>query len=459
MIAPATYEKTPAATQAATTPFLAEELLSRIQRKTARVAVVGLGYVGLPLAETFARGGFSVVGFDIDAEKVKKLRLGHSYIGHITGERVAELVRSGRFEPTTDPTAFEGVDAVIICVPTPLTEAREPDLSFIVNTGRTLSRHLRRGQLVILESSTFPGTTDEVLRPVLEESGLTAGRDFFLAYSPEREDPGNAVYSTRTIPKVVGGMDGASSTLAAALYEPVVIRVVPVSSNRVAEACKILENTYRAVNIALVNELKVVFDAMGIDVWEVIEAAKTKPFGFQAFYPGPGLGGHCIPIDPFYLTWAARVYGINTRFIELAGEVNTSMPKYVVSRVADALNEQALAIKGSRICILGAAYKKDVDDSRESPALAVMELLRERGAHVTYNDPHIPTLPPMRHYQIRLDSQPLTEEFLKVQDCVVVITAHSAYNFEWIARHAPLIVDTRNATGDLISPQARIVKA
>jgi UDP-N-acetyl-D-glucosamine dehydrogenase len=446
--------------EVATAVSLSEQLLSRIELRTARVAVVGLGYVGLPLAETFASGGYPVTGFDIDPEKIKKLKTGQSYIGHIAAERIADLVRSGRFEATTDPRAFAQVDAIIICVPTPLTEAREPDLSYITSTGETLSKHLRRGQLVVLESTTFPGTTEEVLRPILEKSGLKAGEDFFLAFSPEREDPGNLHYSTRTIPKVVGGMDEASRQLAVALYEPVVEGVVPVSSTQVAEACKILENTYRAVNIALVNELKVVFERMGIDVWEVIAAAKTKPFGFQAFYPGPGLGGHCIPIDPFYLTWAARKYGVHTRFIELAGEVNTSMPAYVVNRVSEALNEESKAIKGSRILVLGVAYKKDVDDPRESPAFEIMEMLRDRGAHLTYNDPYIPTLPRMRHHTIRMDSERLTEELLAVSDCVLIVTDHSDYNYDWIARHARLIVDTRNATGKVTSPaRGKIWKA
>jgi UDP-N-acetyl-D-glucosamine dehydrogenase len=438
---------------------LSQELLARIKQRTARVAVVGLGYVGLPLAEAFAAVGYPVVGFDVDPDKVKKLKTGHSYIGHIASARIIELTKQGRFEATADPRCFREVDAVIICVPTPLTEAREPDLSYIVNTGKALGQHLQPGQLIVLESTTYPGTTEDVLRPVLEESGLLAGRDFFLAFSPEREDPGNAFYSTRTIPKVVGGLDQASQELAVALYRPVVADVVPVTSTRVAEACKILENTYRAVNIALVNELKVVFDRMGIDVWEVIEAAKTKPFGFQAFYPGPGLGGHCIPIDPFYLTWVARKYGLTTRFIELAGEVNMAMPRYVVSRVADALNEEGKPVKGSRVCVLGVAYKKNVDDPRESPAFEVMELLQARGAFVSYSDPHIPSLPPMRHHSIRLDSEPLTEAFLATQDCVIIVTDHSAYNFEHVLRHARLVVDTRNATAEVPQGRCRVVKA
>jgi UDP-N-acetyl-D-glucosamine dehydrogenase len=443
----------------ARTDSLAGQLRARIEVRSARVSVVGLGYVGLPLAETFAWGGYRVLGFDIDAAKVAKLQQGQSYIGHICPERVAEMVSTGRFDATTDPTRFREADAVIICVPTPLTEAREPDLSYITGTGETLRRHLRPGQLVVLESTTFPGTTVELLQPILEQSGLRAGRDFFLAYSPEREDPGNRDYSTRTIPKVVGGIDANSRDLAVALYQPVVDGVVPVSSTSVAEACKILENTYRCVNIALVNELKVVFDRMGIDVWEVIDAARTKPFGFQPFYPGPGLGGHCIPIDPFYLTWAARKHGVSTRFIELAGEVNTAMPQYVVSRIAEALNEEGKPLKGSQICILGVAYKKDVDDPRESPAFAILELLSRHGADVSYNDPHVPSLPRMRHHRIRLDSRPLTREFLTEQDCVVIVTDHSSYDFDAVVQYATLVVDTRNATAACKPGRARIWKA
>ncbi len=438
---------------------VADELLSRIEDRTARVAIVGLGYVGLPLAETFAWGGYPVLGFDIDAEKVAKLNRGESYIGHIPRKRVGELIGSGRFEATSDPRRFADADAIVICVPTPLGEAREPDLSYIVQTANAIRPHLRPGQLVVLESTTYPGTTEDLLLPLLEKSGLKAGRDFFLAYSPEREDPGNRDFATRNIPKVVGGRTDACRKLAVALYEPIVEGVVPVSSTRVAEACKILENTYRAVNIALVNELKGVFAAMDIDVWEVIAAAKTKPFGFQAFYPGPGLGGHCIPIDPFYLTWAARRYGLNTRFIELAGEINTAMPEYVVQRVADALNDDGKSLKGSRILVLGIAYKKDVDDPRESPAFEIIEMLQAKGALLSYNDPHIPSLPPMRHHSLRMDSQPLAPEFLAEQDCVLIVTDHSAYDWDLVVENTNLVVDTRNATADCATPRARIVKA
>jgi UDP-N-acetyl-D-glucosamine dehydrogenase len=439
---------------------LADELARRIKAKTARVVVVGLGYVGLPLAETFAWGGFPVLGFDIDDGKVAKLLRGESYIGHICPERVAELVGSGRFDATSDPSRFVEADAIVICVPTPLGEAREPDLSCVIQTAQTIRPHLRAGQLVVLESTTYPGTTEDLLLPILEESGLKAGEDFFLAYSPEREDPGNRDFATRNIPKVIGGLDETSRRLAVSLYEPIVDGVVPVSGTRVAEACKILENTYRAVNIALVNELKGVFAAMGIDIWEVIAAAKTKPFGFQAFYPGPGLGGHCIPIDPFYLTWAARKHGLNTRFIELAGEINTAMPQYVVERVAEALNDEGKAVRGSRVCVLGVAYKKDVDDPRESPAFAILEMLQARGAKVSYSDPHVPTLPRMRHHgNLRLDSQALTPAFLQSQDCVVIVTDHSVCDYDAVVRHAPLVVDTRNATAMCGVAGGRVVKA
>jgi len=441
------------------TGSLAEQLRSKIELRTARICVVGLGYVGLPLAETFAWGGYPVLGFDIDAAKVEQVKRGQSYIGHISTERVGELIASGRFDATTDPRRFPEADVIIICVPTPLTEAREPDLSYIIGTGQSIRDFLRPGQLVVLESTTYPGTTEECLLPLLEESGLKAGKDFFLAYSPEREDPGNRDFATRNIPKVVGGVNAESRDLAVAVYAPVVEGVVPVSSTRVAEACKILENTYRCVNIALVNELKGVFRAMGIDVWEVIAAAKTKPFGFQAFYPGPGLGGHCIPIDPFYLTWAARKHGLHTRFIELAGEINTAMPQRVVERVAEALNESGKPIKGSQVCVLGVAYKKDVDDPRESPAFPIMELLQERGACVTYNDPHVPRLPKMRHHSIRMDSQPLTEAYLAAQDCVVIVTDHTVYDYGWIVKHARLVVDTRNATAKCAAVDCRIWKA
>jgi UDP-N-acetyl-D-glucosamine dehydrogenase len=438
---------------------LADELRTKLQLRTATVTVVGLGYVGLPLAETFAWGGYGVQGFDIDSEKVVKLNHGESYIGHIPSARVADLVESGKFRATADPACFADTDVIVICVPTPLTEAREPDLSYIVRTGEMIAKQLRAGQLVVLESTTYPGTTEDVLRPILERTGLRAGTDFFLAFSPEREDPGNPNFSTRTIPKVVGGVNAVSRELAVALYEPVVEGVVPVSDTRVAEACKILENTYRAVNIALVNELKVVFEAMGVDVWEVIEAAKSKPFGYQAFYPGPGLGGHCIPIDPFYLTWAARRYGVNTRFIELAGEVNTAMPARVVQKVADALNADRKPLSGSKVCVLGVAYKKNVDDPRESPAFPILEALEAKGAVVSYHDPFVPSLPAMRHHSVRLDSSPLTPEFVASQDCLLIVTDHAGVDYRMLAKHARLVVDSRNALAGVSGAKCRVVKA
>jgi UDP-N-acetyl-D-glucosamine dehydrogenase len=419
--------------------------------RTARVGVIGLGYVGLPLVELFAGKGFPVLGFDIDETKVARLRAGESYIGHISSDRVAALRNSGRFDATADFTRLAEVDAILICVPTPLGKHREPDLSAVIATGRSIGENLRPGQLVVLESTTFPGTTRDVLRPELEAHGLVAGRDFFLAYSPEREDPGNPRFSAANIPKVVGGWDETSGVLARALYAAVVPQVVPVSSCEVAEACKILENTYRAVNIALVNELKLVFDRMGIDVWEVIDAAKTKPFGFQAFYPGPGLGGHCIPIDPFYLTWAAHTYGMHTRFIELAGEINTAMPHYVLDRVIAAMNDRGKAMKGSRVLVLGAAYKPNVDDCRESPAIELMELLQDWGATVSYSDPHVPVLPPLRGHTIRLESTPTTVETLSAQDCVLIATDHAAFDWELIVRHSSLVIDTRGVTRRLAS--------
>src|SRR5262245_4444157 len=437
----------------------AERVAARIRNRSATIGVVGLGYVGLPLVEAFANAGYSVTGYDLDQHKVDALHRGESYIRHITDDRVREILETGRFRATTDADAFAGTDVVVICVPTPLTDAREPDLSCIISTGKMLARRLRQGQLVILESTTYPGTTEELLQPILEHSGLIAGEEFFLAFSPEREDPGNARFTTQTIPKVVGGINETSRDLAVAFYSNVVERVVPVSDARVAEACKILENTYRAVNIALVNELKVVFDAMNINVWEVIEAAKSKPFGFQPFYPGPGLGGHCIPIDPFYLTWAARRVGVNTKFIELAGEVNTQMPQYVVQRVALALNAHGKPIKGSNVCLLGVAYKKNVDDPRESPAFEILDALEEMGAEVSYHDPFVPGLPPSRRQGIHLTSQPLTREFLEAQDCVVIVTDHSTIDFGFVVKNSRLIVDTRNATAGLDDPRCQIFKA
>lgn len=437
---------------------LFQRLRRRLENRSAVVGVVGLGYVGLPLANLFHQRGFRVVGFDVDERKVAALKAGRSYIGHISEGRVRELMSDGRFEATTDFSRMAGIDTVSICVPTPLTEYREPDLSFVESTGRNLAPHLQPGQLVVLESTTYPGTTRDVLRPTLESvSGLTAGHDFLLAYSPEREDPGNPNYSTSNIPKVVGGLDLASRQAAVALYASVVPKVIEVNSLEVAEACKILENTYRAVNIALVNEMKVVFDRMGLSIWEVIEAAKTKPFGFQAFYPGPGLGGHCIPIDPFYLTWLARKYELNTRFIELAGEVNTRMPHYVIDQVTHGLNNACKSVRGSKVGIIGIAYKKDVDDPRESPAFVIIEELLGLGADLSYHDPHVPVLPRMRKHEFRMNSQPLTADWLKSLDCTLIVTDHSSVDWNLVASHSRLVIDPRNACGKYTGPRTHIV--
>ena len=435
------------------------ELKAAIRQKTAKIGVIGLGYVGLPLIRTFVGAGFQTLGFDVDAEKVKNLQAGQSYIEHIPSQWIGQCVAEGTFVPTADMSRMAEADALLICVPTPLNQSRDPDLIYVEATTREIAAHLRPGQLVVLESTTYPGTTRDAVLPILEKTGLTLGDDFFLAYSPEREDPGNPDFTAGNIPKVVGGADPRSRDLAVALYRQSMPEVIPVSTCEVAEACKILENSYRAINIALVNELKMLFDRMGIDVWEVIEAAKTKPFGFQAFYPGPGLGGHCIPIDPFYLTWLARCHGMTTRFIELAGELNTGMPQYVVDRLAAALNRRAKPLMGSKIGVLGVAYKKDVDDARESPAFILIELLRNSGAVVSYNDPHIPRLPRTRHFRISMDSSPLTAEYLAGLDCALIATDHSAYDYEFIVRHAPLVVDTRNATKNVHKGREKICKA
>ena len=388
-----------------------------------------------------------------------KLNAGKSYIKHIDEKRVKAVRDSKLFEATSDFGRIKEVDAILICVPTPLTKHREPDMSYIVGTAETLAKHIREGQLVVLESSTYPGTTEEVLKPILEKSGLKGDKDFWVAFSPEREDPNNPKYNTRTIPKVVGANTEYARQLVTALYEKVIVKTVPVSSTQAAEATKLLENIFRSVNIALVNEMKMILDRMGIDVWEVINAAATKPFGYMPFYPGPGLGGHCIPIDPFYLTWKAREYEMNTRFIELAGEVNTYMPYWVVSKVMDALNEHEKSIKGSRVLVLGAAYKKDIDDPRESPSFKLMEILLEKGAEVDYNDPLIPELPSMRMYDIKRKSVDLTPDNLAKYDCVLISTDHSAYDWDFIVKHAQLVVDTRNATKNVLENRDKIVKA
>jgi UDP-N-acetyl-D-glucosamine dehydrogenase len=436
------------------------DLRQSIADKSAVVGVIGLGYVGLPLVRAFVQAGFRTLGFDVDPEKVRRLEAGQSYIRHIPSETIAAWLEAGRFQPTCDMRRLAEPDALLICVPTPLTDSRDPDLSFVEATARQIAAALRPGQLVVLESTTYPGTTRDVVLPILAGAGLESGSDYFLAYSPEREDPGNPSFTAQSIPKVVGGMDPASLQLANLLYSQAVVRTVPVASCETAEACKILENTYRAVNIALVNELKVLFASLGIDVWDVIEAAKTKPFGFQPFYPGPGLGGHCIPIDPFYLSWLARKHELPTRFIELAGEINSGMPRYVVDRVAEALNDAGKPVRGSRIGILGVAYKKDVDDPRESPAFKLMELLEARGAILSYNDPYIPVLPEMRHSNPpRLSSEPLTAEYLASQDCLLIATDHTAYDWPFIVRHARLVIDTRNATREVSEGREKICKA
>jgi UDP-N-acetyl-D-glucosamine dehydrogenase len=436
----------------------AQELFGRIRERKARVGIVGLGYVGLPLGLTFCEKGFDVVGFDVDPKKIDVLSSGGTYIVHLGEERVRAALATGRFAPTTDFARLGECDAILIAVPTPLTSQREPDMRFVIQTAEAVRDRLKPSQLIVLESTTYPGTTDELVREILEQTGLKAGADFFLAFSPEREDPGNARYNTRTIPKVVGGIEPDSSELAIALYELAIDKVVAVSSARAAEATKLTENIFRAVNIALVNELKVIYDRMGIDIWEVLDAAETKPFGFMRFNPGPGLGGHCIPLDPFYLTWKAREYGVATRFIELAGEVNVSMPRYVVDKLARALNARKKPVNGSRVLLLGLAYKKDVDDTREAPSFELMHLLRDEGALVDYHDPHVPETPAKRSFpdlQKQL-SVPLTRETLAGYDAVLIATDHSAVDYALVAEHAPLIIDTR---GVYRAPRQNVVKA
>ncbi|HVO02587.1 MAG TPA: nucleotide sugar dehydrogenase [Candidatus Cybelea sp.] len=440
----------------------APDLARRIAGKTAKIGVIGLGYVGLPLACLFAERGFPVTGFDIDARKIDSLKAGRSYIKHIPSARIRAQTRAGRLEASSNFAGLRAMDAILICVPTPLTKFREPDLRFVVATGEEVAAALRPGQLVILESSTYPGTTTEVLKPILEKTGLKSGRDFHLAYSPEREDPGNQSYGTASIPKVIGGDGAAALKLAKALYDSAVVQTVPVSSPETAEAIKLTENIFRAVNIAMANEMKVIFDAMGIDVWEVIEAAKTKPFGFMPFYPGPGLGGHCIPIDPFYLTWKARAFGINTRFIELAGEINTLMPHYVMDRLAEALSSRlGKALKGAKILMLGLAYKKNVDDMRESPALTLIELLEKAQAKVEYHDPFITRIKPSREHAALAGrrSVALTPKRVAAADAVLIVTDHDQVDYGLIARHARLVVDTRNAMARNAVRNAKVVKA
>ncbi|MEX0955317.1 MAG: nucleotide sugar dehydrogenase [Rhizobiaceae bacterium] len=430
-------------------------LLDKLHQKQARIGIIGLGYVGIPLAVTFSDVGFRVLGFDIDARRVARLNSGISPIEHIRSDHVVAMVERG-FEATTDLGRIGEADAIIICVPTPLSKHREPDLSFVTGTMESIAPHLRQGQVVSLESTTWPGTTEEVLRPYLERQKLSVGTDIFLVYSPEREDPGNREFTTRNIPKIVGGTTPACLEVGQALYGQAVEQLVPVSSTRAAELVKLLENIHRAVNIGLVNEMKIIADKMGIDIYEVIDAAATKPFGFTPYYPGPGLGGHCIPVDPFYLTWKAREYDLNTHFIELAGDTNRNMPTWVVGKISAALNEWQKSVKGARILALGVAYKRDVDDMRESPAVIVMELLRAKGAIVDYSDPHVPTFPRMREHQFDLSSVPLDPQSVSSYDCVVLLTDHSDFDYDMILKSAPLIVDTR---GRYREPSENVVRA
>jgi UDP-N-acetyl-D-glucosamine dehydrogenase len=432
-----------------------QRLIARIEARSAVIGIIGLGYVGLPLSLRYAEAGFRVLGIDIDTAKVARLNSGASYIEHIPSAAITKAIGTG-FEASSDFSRAAEADALIICVPTPLNAYREPDLSFVLATADALLPHMRAGQVLSLESTTYPGTTDEELRPRLASRGFTPGQDVFLVFSPEREDPGNAHFDTRTIPKVCGGDTAACLQAGVALYSAAIDRVVPVSSTRAAELTKLLENIHRAVNIGLVNEMKIIADKMAIDIHEVIRAAATKPFGFTAYYPGPGLGGHCIPIDPFYLTWKARQFGLHTRFIELAGEINSDMPHWVIGKLADALNERGRSVKGSRILVLGIAYKKDVEDMRESPSVELMEILREKGALVAYSDPHVPAFPPMREHSFDLRSVPLTAETIASFDVVLLATSHSAFDYPLILQHAALIVDTR---GVFLDQSPNVVKA
>ncbi len=423
------------------------------------VGILGLGYVGLPLASAFSTPHISTLRYDIDPTKVKPLNTGKSIIKNVPHADVKKIVSNGYFAATCDMSRIAEVDAVLICVPTPLTENREPDMDYVISSCKTIAKYLQPGQLIALESTTYPGTSRDLMRPILESTGLKAGQDFHLAYSPEREDPGNEHFTTRTIPKVVSGLTPTCCKIAVRLYEKAIETIVPVSSLEAAEATKIVENIYRCINIAMVNELKMVFDRMDIDVWEVIRAASTKPFGYSPFYPGPGLGGHCIPIDPFYLTWKARQYGMATRFIELAGEINTNMPHYVIERTMNALNDRKKSLNGSRILVLGLAYKPDIDDVRESPSLELIELLKAKGARVDYNDPHIPRTHKQRDYDLGMRSKKLTGKMLASYDAILIATHHSDYDYAWIVKHAQLVIDTRNATANVKTGRKKIVKA
>jgi len=422
--------------------LIAKELLDKIRKKTARVGIIGMGYVGLPLAVEFANAGFKVTGLDVDAERIRSLQSGHSHIPDVPSDRVKELLKDGRLNPTTDPAVLKTMDTITICVPTPLRKTKDPDLSYIMSSVEVICRSLRPGQLIILESTTYPGTTNEMVLPELEKAGLKVGKDFFLAFSPERVDPGNKKYTTRNTPKIVGGITPDCTQLACALYEQAIEKVIPVSSTKVAETVKLLENTFRSVNIGLVNEIALMSYKLGIDVWEVIDAAATKPFGFLPFYPGPGIGGHCIPIDPFYLSWKARQIGFEARFIDLAGQVNGRMPEYVVEKISEALNDQGKCLKGSRMLIVGVAYKKDINDVRESPALDIISLLIRRGVEISYHDPFVPVL---EVGGVGQRSNDLDVETLSDQDCVVIVTNHSLLDYQRIVKSSKLIMDTRNA--------------
>jgi len=432
--------------------------LQKIKEKKAHIGIIGLGYVGLPLAIEFCKTGFQVTGLDIDQEKIDLLSQGESYIKHISGEKIKHLNKEGKFKGSTNHTLIRHLDCILICVPTPLNKNREPDMSYVISTAQKIAPHIVKNQLIVLESTTFPGTTLEVLIPELEAgSGLKANKDIFVAYSPEREDPNNKKYSIATTPKVIGADDPKSLELADSIYSFIVNKTVLVSGTKVAEATKLTENVFRAVNIALVNELKVIYEKMGIDVWEVIEACSTKPFGFMPFYPGPGLGGHCIPIDPFYLTWKAREHGITTRFIELAGEINTLMPDYVIQKIIFALNREGKSLKNSRILLLGLAYKKNVDDTRESVTFKIMELLEEKEAVTDYNDPYIPQIKPTRKYKQFVGKKSVALKKINQYDCVVILTDHTSYDFKTIANESKIIVDTRNACGNIKSN--KVIKA
>lgn len=438
---------------------VADQLRDKLRNKTAVIGVVGLGYVGLPLVRALHDAGYPVLGFDVDQKKIDQLHRGESYLKHLGADLVRGLTNSERFTATSDGAELAKADAILLCIPTPLGPHQEPDLSYVLDSTRLVAGTLRKGQLIVLESTTYPGTTRDEMGPILEAAGLKSGVDFFLAYSPEREDPGRAGFTTSTIPKLVGGCDEISGDLAMELYTRIIQKVYRVRSVEIAEAAKLLENIYRAVNIAMVNELKTVLTPMNIDIWEVIDAAGTKPFGFQAFYPGPGLGGHCIPIDPFYLTWKAREVGRTTRFIELAGEVNRAMPHYVVTRVIEALNDRERSLRNARVLVIGIAYKPNIDDMRESPAAEIIELLWEHGAKVEYHDPHCPVFPHMRKHTINLASVALDAKTIEQADCVLIVTDHTAVDYDLLGRHAKLIVDTRNAMAKVENPQAVIVKA